>query len=71
MRQDPPLQLVAVPSETEAVTIAAGAALRGERFGVSSHSLAAVAKPIGVPPLLASGYLGGFDDQRNNFLYGI
>jgi len=55
MRQDPPLQLVPAPSETEAVMIAAGAALRGERYDVSSHRLVGVAEQIGVPLLLATG----------------
>ena len=78
MRQDPGIQLVPVTSEAEAVTIASGAALGGKTSAcymectglyVSSYSLVVVAKQIGVPLLLLTGFLGGFDDQRNSFLY--
>jgi hypothetical protein len=36
---------------------------------VSSYSLLAVGKQLGVPVLLIIGYLGGVPDQRNSFLY--
>lgn len=78
MRQDPAIQLVPVSSEAEAVTIAAGAVLGGKQAAcymestglyVSSYSLVVIGKQLGVPLLLIVGYLGGFDDQRNSFLY--
>ena len=78
MREDPAIQLAPVSSEAEAVTIAAGAALGGKRAAcymectglyVSAYSLVVIGKQIGVPILLLAGYLGGFDDQRNSFLY--
>jgi sulfopyruvate decarboxylase subunit alpha len=78
MREDPAIQLAPVSSEAEAVTIAAGAALGGKRAAcymectglyVSAYSLVVIGKQIGVPILLIVGYLGGFDDQRNSFLY--
>jgi hypothetical protein len=36
---------------------------------VSSYSLLAVGKQLGVPILLVVGFLGGIADQRNSFLY--
>jgi len=78
LRDDPDIDLIAVASEAEAVTIAAGAVLGGkvaacymENTGlyVSSYNLLTVGKQMGVPILLVVGYLGGFPDQRNSFLY--
>jgi sulfopyruvate decarboxylase TPP-binding subunit len=78
MRDDPGMELIAVSSEQEAVTIAAGATLGGKQAGVymentgiyvSSYSLLTVGKQLGVPVLLIVGYLGGIPDQRNSFLY--
>ena len=78
LRDDPDLELIAVSSEQEAVTIAAGATLGGKQAAVymentgiyvSSYSLLAVGKQLGVPVLLIVGYLGGVSDQRNSFLY--
>jgi sulfopyruvate decarboxylase subunit alpha len=78
MRENPDIRLVPVSSEAEAVTIAAGATLGGKRAAcymectglyVSAYSLVVIGKQIGVPLLLIVGYLGGFDDQRNSFLY--
>ena len=78
LRDDPDLQLIAVSSEQEAVTIAAGATLGGKQAAVymentgiyvSSYSLLTVGKQLGVPVLLIVGYLGGVPDQRNSFLY--
>ena len=78
LRDDPAIELVAVASEAEAVTIAAGATLGGKQAAVylentglyvSSYSLLAIGKQLGVPILLVSAFLGGFPDQRNSFLY--
>lgn len=78
IRDDPQMELVATASEQEAVTIAAGAILGGKQAAVymentgiyvSSYSLLAVGKQLGVPILLVVGYLGGVPDQRNSFLY--
>ena len=78
LREDPCIDLVAVASEAEAVTIAAGAVLGGKQAAcymentglyVSSYSLLTVGKQMGVPILLVVGYLGGFSDHRNSFLY--
>jgi sulfopyruvate decarboxylase TPP-binding subunit len=78
IRDDPDLELIAAASEQEAVTIAAGATLGGKQAAVymentgiyvSSYSLLAVGKQLGVPLLLIVGFLGGVSDQRNSFLY--
>ena len=78
IRDDPDMELIAVSSEQEAVTIAAGATLGGKQAAVymentgiyvSSYSLLTVGKQLGVPLLLIVGYLGGVPDQRNSFLY--
>jgi sulfopyruvate decarboxylase subunit alpha len=78
MRDDPDIELIAVSSEQEAVTIAAGATLGGKQAAVymentgiyvSSYSLLTVGKQLGVPLLLIVGYLGGVPDRRNSFLY--
>lgn len=78
IRDDPEMDLIAVSSEQEAVTIAAGATLGGKQAAVymentgiyvSSYSLLATGKQLGVPILLVIGYLGGVADQRNSFLY--
>jgi sulfopyruvate decarboxylase TPP-binding subunit len=78
IRDDPAMELIAAASEQEAVTIAAGATLGGKQAAVymentgiyvSSYSLLAVGKQLGVPLLLIVGFLGGIADQRNSFLY--
>ena len=78
IRDDPQMELVAAASEHEAVTIAAGATLGGKQAAVymentgiyvSSYSLLTVGRQLGVPMLLAVGYLGGVGDHRNSFLY--
>jgi sulfopyruvate decarboxylase TPP-binding subunit len=78
IRDDLQMELVATTSEQEAVTIAAGAILGGKQAAVymentgiyvSSYSLLAVGKQLGVPILLVAGYLGGIPDRRNSFLY--
>src|SRR5574341_2110177 len=78
IRDDPEMELIAVASEHEAVTIAAGATLGGKQAAVymentgiyvSSYGLLTVGKQLGVPLLLVVGYLGGVADRRNSFLY--
>jgi len=78
IRGDPEIELVAVSSEQEAVTIAVGATLGGKQGAVymentgiyvSSYSLLVTGKQLGVPILLVVGFLGGVPDQRNSFLY--
>lgn len=78
MERDPSFRLVPVASEAEGVTIAAGAVLGGKQAAcylestglyVSSYSLLVIGKQLGVPLLLLVGFLGGFADQRNSFLY--
>jgi sulfopyruvate decarboxylase TPP-binding subunit len=78
IRDNPEMELIAAASEQEAVTIAAGATLGGKQAAVymentgiyvSSYSLLAVGKQLGVPLLLIVGFLGGIPDQRNSFLY--
>lgn len=78
MRSDSSFQLVPVASEAEAVTIACGATLGGKQAAcymessglyVSSYSLLTIGRQLGVPVLLIVGFLGGFADQRNSFLY--
>jgi sulfopyruvate decarboxylase TPP-binding subunit len=78
IRDDPDIELISAASEQEAVTIAAGATLGGKQAAVymentgiyvSSYSLLAVGKQLGVPILLVVGFLGGIADQRNSFLY--
>jgi len=78
IRDDPDMELIAVANESEAVTIAAGATLGGKQAAVymentgiyvSSYSILAVGKQLGVPLLLVVAYLGGVPDLRNSFLY--
>lgn len=78
IEKDPFFTLVPVASEAEGVTIAAGAVLGGKQAAcylestglyVSSYSLLTIGKQLGVPLLLLVGFLGGFADQRNSFLY--
>jgi sulfopyruvate decarboxylase TPP-binding subunit len=78
IRDDPDIELIAVASESEAVTIAAGATLGGKQGAVylentglyvASYPLLVIGKQLGVPLLLLVGFLGGFPDQRNSFLY--
>lgn len=78
IEKEPFFTLVPVASEAEGVTIAAGAVLGGKQAAcylestglyVSSYSLLTIGKQLGVPILLLVGFLGGFADQRNSFLY--
>ena len=78
MKADPSFTLAPVSSEAEAVGIAAGAALGGKCAAVymegtglfvSAYNLLTVGERYGVPMLLLVAYVGGFDDQRNSFLF--
>jgi sulfopyruvate decarboxylase TPP-binding subunit len=80
LRQDGAFKLVPVSSESEAVTIGAGAALAGKQVAVymectglyvSCYSMLSVAKRFGVPLLLLIAHLGSFADQRNNSVYAV
>ena len=75
LRSDPAFTLVPVASESEAVTIGAGAALAGKQVAiymectglyVSCYTLVSIASRYGVPLLLVVAYLGSMADQRNN-----
>jgi sulfopyruvate decarboxylase TPP-binding subunit len=78
IRETEGMELVPTSSEWEAVLIAAGAALAGKQAAcylestglyVASYPLLVVGRQVGVPVLLVVGFLGGFTDQRNSFLY--
>jgi sulfopyruvate decarboxylase TPP-binding subunit len=78
MRKDPGIKLAPCSSEADAVSIAVGATLGGKQAAcymestgvfVSSYQLVVVALHLHVPVLLLVSHLGGFDDQRNSFLY--
>ena len=78
IREDSSIELVPVANEAEGFSIAAGAVLGGKQAAcylestglyVSSYSLLTMGKQLGVPVLLVVGFLGGFEDQRNSFLY--
>jgi len=80
LRDDPAFMLVPVASESEAVTIGAGAALAGKQVAiyiectglyVSCYTLVSIARRYGVPLLLIVGYLGSMADQRNNNVYAV
>src|SRR5258706_729765 len=80
MRDDPRFRLAPTASEADAVSIAAGATLGGKQtacymestgISVSCYQLVVVALHLRVPILLLVGHLGGFDDQRNSFLYSL
>jgi len=80
LRSDPTFMLVPVASESEAVTIGAGAALTGKQVAiyiectglyVSCYALVSIARRYGVPLLLIVGYLGSMADQRNNNVYAV
>ena len=78
MREDETFQQAAAANETEAVNIAIGAALGGKQAAcymessglfVSSFNLIGMGLQMGVPLLIVAGFLGGFNDQRNSFMY--
>ena len=80
LRADPAFTVVPVASESEAVTIGAGAALTGKQVAiyiectglyVSCYTLVSIARRYGVPLLLIVGYLGSMADQRNNNVYAV
>lgn len=80
LRSDPAFTLVPVASESEAVTIGAGAALAGKQVAVyiectglyvSCYTLVSIARRYGVPLLLIVAYLGSMADQRNNSVYAV
>jgi sulfopyruvate decarboxylase subunit alpha len=80
LRGDPSFTLVPVASESEAVTIGAGAALAGKQVAiymectglyVSCYTLVSIARRYGVPLLLVVAYLGSMADQRNNSVYAL
>jgi phosphonopyruvate decarboxylase len=80
MRKDQRFMLAPAASEADAVSVAAGATLAGKQCAcymestgiyVSSYQLVVVALHLRVPILLLVGHLGGFDDQRNSFLYSL
>jgi sulfopyruvate decarboxylase subunit alpha len=80
LRADPSFSLVPVASESEAVTIGAGAALAGKQVAiymectglyVSCYTLVSIARRYGVPLLLVVAYLGSMADQRNNSVYAV
>jgi sulfopyruvate decarboxylase TPP-binding subunit len=80
MRQDASFKLAPAASETDVVSIAVGATLGGKQAAcymestgvyVSCYQLVMVALHLKVPVLLLVSHLGGFDDQRNSFLYSL
>jgi sulfopyruvate decarboxylase subunit alpha len=80
LRKDSAFTLVPVASESEAVTIGAGAALTGKQVAiymectglyVSAYTLLSIARRFGVPLLLVVAYLGSMNDQRNNSVYAV
>jgi len=80
MREDARFKLAPTASEADAVSIAVGATLGGKQAAcymestgiyVSCYQLVVVALHLRVPILLLVGHLGGFDDQRNSFLYSL
>lgn len=80
MRNDSRFRLAPAASEADAVSIAVGATLGGKQAAcymestgiyVSCYQLLVVALHLRVPVLLLVSHLGGFDDQRNSFLYSL
>ncbi|HEY7164941.1 MAG TPA: thiamine pyrophosphate-binding protein [Candidatus Binatia bacterium] len=80
MRQESQFQLAPAASEADAVSVAVGATLAGKQAAcymestgvyVSCYQLVVVALHLRVPVLLLVSHLGGFDDQRNTFLYSL
>ena len=80
MRNDPRFMLAPAASEADAVSLAVGATLGGKQTAcymestgiyVSCYQLVVVALHLRVPVLLLVSHLGGFDDQRNSFLYSL
>jgi len=73
LQKDSWFRVVPTTSESEAVSIAAGAALSGNQAAVymegtgvyvSAYSLFAVGERFGVPMLLLVSYVGSFNDKK-------
>ena len=80
LRADAQFQLAPAASEADAISVAVGATLAGKQAAcymestgvyVSCYQLVVVALHLRVPVLLLVSHLGGFDDQRNTFLYSL
>ena len=75
LQQDSAFRVVPTTSESEAVSIAAGAALTGNQSAVymegtgvyvSAYSLFTIGERFGIPMLLLVSYVGSFNDKRNS-----
>jgi sulfopyruvate decarboxylase TPP-binding subunit len=80
LHADDSFKTVAVSSEAEGFTIAAGAALGGKLAAlytegtgvyVSCYNLLTLGKRFGVPVLLLVSNAGAFEDTRNSFIYAL
>jgi sulfopyruvate decarboxylase TPP-binding subunit len=78
--EDNTFTTVAVSSEAEGFTIAAGASLGGKQAAlytegtgmyVSCYNLLTVGKRFGVPMLLLVSNAGAMEDTRNSFIYAL
>jgi sulfopyruvate decarboxylase TPP-binding subunit len=78
--EDESFKTVAVSSEAEGFTIAAGASLGGKQAAlytegtgvyVSCYNLLTLGKRFGVPVLLLVSNAGAFEDTRNSFIYAL
>jgi sulfopyruvate decarboxylase TPP-binding subunit len=80
LHADESFKTVAVSSEAEGFTIAAGASLGGKQAAlytegtgvyVSCYNLLTLGKRFGVPVLLLVSNAGAFEDTRNSFIYAL
>jgi sulfopyruvate decarboxylase TPP-binding subunit len=80
IREDKTFTTIAVSSEAEGFTIAAGASLGGKQAAlytegtgmyVSCYNLLTVGKRFGVPLLLLVSNAGAMEDTRNSFIYAL
>jgi sulfopyruvate decarboxylase TPP-binding subunit len=78
--EDKTFTTIAVSSEAERFTIAAGASLGGKQAAlytegtgiyVSCYNLLTVGKRFGVPLLLLVSNAGAMEDTRNSFIYAL
>jgi sulfopyruvate decarboxylase TPP-binding subunit len=78
--EDKTFTTIAVSSEAEGFTIAAGASLGGKQVAlytegtgmyVSCYNLLTVGKRFGVPLLLLVSNAGAMEDTRNSFIYAL
>jgi sulfopyruvate decarboxylase TPP-binding subunit len=78
--EDKTFTTIAVSSEAEGFTIAAGASLGGKQAAlytegtgiyVSCYNLLTVGKRFGVPLLLLVSNAGALEDTRNSFIYAL